>query len=86
VALLLVSPSYPGSNFVADEDIPALIRAAKARRTTLIWALLSEATYQSTPVANLQAAHNLHHPLDTLQGHHRESALSEIADTIAKAF
>ena len=86
VALLLVSPSYLGSNFVADEEIPALIRAAEARRTRLTWVLLSEATYQSTPVAKLQAAHNLEHPLDTLEAHDRERALSKIADNIAEAF
>jgi predicted acylesterase/phospholipase RssA len=86
VALLLVSPFYLGSNFVADEEIPALIRAAEARRTRLTWVLLSEATYQSTLVAQLQAAHNLDHPLDTLKADDREHALSQIADNIAKAF
>jgi hypothetical protein len=86
VALLLVSPSYLRSNFVAEQEIPALIRAAEERRTRLTWILLSEATYQSTPVAKLQAAHNLDQPLDTLETHDQERALSEIADNIAEAF
>ena len=86
MALLLVSPSYLGSTFVADHEIPALIRAAEARRTRLTWVLLSEATYQSTRVAQLQAAHNLDHPLDTLKADDREHALTEIAANIAKAF
>ena len=71
---------------MADEEIPALIRAAEARRTRLAWVLLSEATYQSTLVAQLQAAHNLDHPLDILKADDREHALSQIADNIAKAF
>lgn len=86
VALLLVSPSYLGSAFVADQELPALIRAAEERRTRLTWALLSKATYQSTPVAKLQAAHNPDRPLDTLETHDQESALSEIGDSIAEAF
>ena len=86
VALLLVSPSYLGSNFVAEHEIPALIRAAEARRTRLTWVLLSEATYQSTPVAQLQAVHNLDHPLDTLEARDQEHALTEIAANISKAF
>jgi len=86
MALLLVSPSYLGSAFIAEEEIPALIRAAEQRRTRLTWALLSKATYQSTPVAKLQAAHNLDHPLDILEGDDQEKALSEIAKNIAAAF
>lgn len=86
VALLLVSPAYLGSTFVAEDELPALIRAAEDRRTRLTWALLSKATYQSTPVAKLQAAHDPDHPLDTLKVPDRESVLSKIADNIAEAF
>jgi predicted acylesterase/phospholipase RssA len=86
VALLLVSPSYLRSDFVAAQEFPALIRAAEERRTVLTWVLLSEATYQSTPVANLQAAHDPGQPLDALETDALERALSEIANKIAKAF
>lgn len=86
VALLLVSPSYLRSDFVAAQEFPALVRAAEERRTVLTWVLLSEATYQSTPVAQLQAVHDLGQPLDTLETDVLEGALSEIANKIVEAF
>ena len=57
-------------------EFPALVRAAEERHTVLTWVLLSEATYQSTPVAQLQAAHDLGQPLDTLETEVLEGALS----------
>ncbi|HUK70719.1 MAG TPA: patatin-like phospholipase family protein [Streptosporangiaceae bacterium] len=86
VALLLVSPSYLRSDFVAAQEFPALIRAAEERRTVLTWVLLSDATYQAAPVAKLQAAHDVRQPLDTLETDALERALSEIANNIAEAF
>jgi hypothetical protein len=86
VALLFVSPDYLRSAFVAENELPALVRAAEDRRTVLVWAHVRDATYQTTPIAGIQAAHDPARPLESLDREGLDAALEAIADAVTRGF
>jgi predicted acylesterase/phospholipase RssA len=85
VALLLVTPALLGSQFVAENELPALISATKHRGTVLMWAHVRPATYQAT-FATWQAAYDPEPALEELDEAARQTALLTIARTVARAF
>ena len=86
VALLLVSPSFLASPFIADEELPPILAAAESEGLLIVWALISACLYKKTAIAEYQAAHPIAKPLDTLTGPKRNQALLAIAETIGAAF
>jgi len=86
VALLLVSPSFLASPFIADEELPPILAAAESEGLVIVWALISACLYRKTAIAEYQAAHPIAKPLDTLSGPKRNQALLAIAETVGGAF
>jgi hypothetical protein len=64
VAVLLVSPHFLESEFVAREEWPALLAAAKRQGLTVIWFVLSACSYGETDIPTYQAALDPSQPLD----------------------
>jgi predicted acylesterase/phospholipase RssA len=86
VALLIVSPDFLRSSFIAENELPALLSAAHHRRTVITWVHARDATFQTTPIAPLQAAHDPSRPLESLDQAERHAALATIAQRVAGAF
>jgi eukaryotic-like serine/threonine-protein kinase len=85
VGVLLVSPNFLASDFIAENELPYLIEAAKKRGVKLIWVLLSACFYEQTPLRDIQAAHEIDRPLDTLGKAKRNAVLKAICQRIAEA-
>jgi len=83
IGVLLVSPNFLASDFIANEELPYLIEAARERRVTLLWILLSPCLYEQTPLEKIQAAHDICRPLRGLNPTERGAVLKEICKTIA---
>ncbi|MFZ1221530.1 MAG: toll/interleukin-1 receptor domain-containing protein [Chthoniobacterales bacterium] len=83
VAVLLVSPVFLASPFIATEELPRLMTAARTAGVRLCWVLLSDCLYEFSPLARLQAAHDIARPLDQLRPPKRARVLKEIATKIA---
>jgi len=85
VALLLVSPAFLASSFIADEELPPILSAAQEQGLVILWALVSSCMYKKTPIAEYQAAHRIVKPLDALSPAKRNEALLAIAETVGSA-
>src|SRR6266498_2993396 len=63
VAVLLVSPDFLASSFIARVELPAILRLKKDEGTAIIWIPVRSSAYKSTVLAELQAASDPSRPL-----------------------
>jgi hypothetical protein len=85
VAILLVSPDFLASDFIAQHKLPALLKKAKAGSLTVLWVHLSASLYEATEIEGYQAAHDISKPLDSLSESEQAKTLVEIARKIRNA-
>ena len=79
VAVLLVSANFLASDFIAKNELPPLLAAARDNGLKICWIYVSSALYEHTEIAKYQAAHDVKRPLDRMPRDERQAALSKIA-------
>ncbi|MEH2160299.1 MAG: COR domain-containing protein [Nostoc sp.] len=85
VAVLLVSPDFLASDFIADNELPPLLDAAEAEGLTIIWIPLSFSSYDETEIERYQSAHSPNQPLDSLESAQQNKAWVDICKKIKAA-
>ena len=85
VAVLLVSPNFLDSDFIAANELPPLLDAARAKGTRILWIPVSASSYDVTPIEQFQAACNPSYPLDGLSVAERNKVMVGIARKIKEA-
>lgn len=85
VALLLVSPEFLASDFIAEKELPPLLNAAKNDGLTVLWVYLSPCLYQDSEIEPYQAAHDISRPLDSLSVSEQNVHLVRICQEVKKA-
>jgi hypothetical protein len=68
VAVLLVSPGFLASDFIADNELPRLLKAQKDEGLIVCWIPITASAYKQTEIADFQAvrACDPAHPIDSL--------------------
>jgi internalin A len=84
IAILLVSPHFIASDFIANNELPPLLDAAKAKGVTILWIPISHSSYKEMDFSKYQAAHNPRQPLDTLPVPEQNRILVKICEEIKR--
>lgn len=84
VGILLVSPDFLASDFIADIEIPLMLKQQEAG-LTILWIPIRDSLYKKTDLYRIQAAYDPSEPLAGLSQPERDRALVQIAERIAAA-
>ncbi len=82
VAVLLVSAEFLASEFIAQQELPVLLKAAESGTLTLISVVLSTCLFDETPLTKFQAFEK---PLNGMTKAKREATLGQVAKRVAAA-
>jgi 7-cyano-7-deazaguanine synthase in queuosine biosynthesis len=88
IALLLVSQDFIASDFIHNEELPELTKAAKEDGALLLWLPISHCTWESTSFAGFQSAvdTNPSHPLSEMTKPEKDFIYKKLSLEIKKAF
>jgi hypothetical protein len=86
VAVLLVSADFLSSDFIATDELPSLLAAAKAEGTVILPVILSPSWFEQMPnLAQFQSVNPPSQPLIGLSKAKQEAALVQVANRIKQA-
>ncbi|NET32879.1 MAG: SUMF1/EgtB/PvdO family nonheme iron enzyme [Cyanothece sp. SIO1E1] len=86
VAVLMVSPDFLASDFIANNELPQLLDGAKREGLTIIWIPVRHSFYKATEIKKYQAAHSPEQPIAGLTPSEQDKAWVDICEEIKKAF
>jgi len=85
-AVLLVSPDFLASDFCSLEEVPRLLRAARARGVTILSVILSPCRFQETPgISAFQAVNPPSRTLSEMAEPERDRTLVRLAEAVHQA-
>jgi O-acetyl-ADP-ribose deacetylase (regulator of RNase III) len=83
-AVLLVSPAFLASEFIAERELPPLLEAAETEGLKILWVYLSHCLYDEAGIGVYQAAHDIRRPLASLRRAKSNEELLKVCQEIKK--
>ncbi len=77
-AIMLVSPDFLASDFIANHELPPLLSAAQKEGLKVLWVPVSFSAYEETSIATYQATLDTAHPLTSLSIAELDEALVKV--------
>ena len=84
-AVLLVSPDFLNSEFIANNELPPLLDAAEKEGVTILWVAVRASAYKLTEIERYQAANDSSKPLAMLNPAEQDNELLKICEKIMDA-
>ena len=84
-AVLLVSPYFLESDFIAEHELPPLLDAARKEGLVILWVYISHCLYDETEIEHYQAANEISKPLDSLTPSEQNRVLADVCRKIKAA-
>jgi hypothetical protein len=85
VAVLLVTPNFLASDFIAQHELRPLSQSAERGGVIILWVAVSASSYGVTEIAEYRAANDPLRPLDSLNPAELNKSLVRIAENIVAA-
>jgi TIR domain len=82
VAVLLVSADFLASQFIAENELPPLLAAAKTKGTVILPIILSPCSFASSTLSQFQAVNSPSYPLSRMSRHQKEEQWAKVAEII----
>jgi internalin A len=85
IAILLVSPNFLASDFIAFEELPKIFKKSSNEGLVIFWIAVSHSLFSETELSKFQAVNNPSKPLDSVPAYEQNQILVEICQKIKKA-
>jgi hypothetical protein len=82
VAILLISPDFLASDFIAEEELPRLLLAAEQEGATILPIILRPSAFLDTKLGEFQAVNSPARPLSGMTAYEQETEWTNIARLI----
>jgi hypothetical protein len=86
VALLIVTADFIASDFIADNELPCLLEAAKKDGAVIMSLIVSPSRFRSTSLSQFQAINDPSRPLINLPRGEQEAILVKVSEEIEAVF
>jgi hypothetical protein len=86
VAVLLIGPSFLGSEFITKNELPPLLNAVAADGVTVLPLITNHCSYEKTALGKYQAFNDPKKPLEALELPEQNHWLQRFAERIDEAF
>lgn len=85
VAILLVSADFLASDFIAENELPALLAAAKQDAAVILPVIVSPSRFEKTALTQFQAVNSPDKPLIELTRVEQEKILVQVSEAVEEA-
>src|ERR1051326_3534051 len=85
VAILLVSANFLASDFIAGEELPQLLAAARDEGARILPVMLSPSVFRHTPLSQFQTVNDPARPLSAMPAYEQEEVWVRLAETVYEA-
>src|SRR5450755_769112 len=85
VVVLLVTPNFLASDFIAKHELQPVLKAANKQGLLILWIAVSASMYEETEIKDYQALNDPSNPLDSLKLASRKKEFVRICEKIKHA-